>query len=198
MFQKAVAFAVKAHEGAVRKGTNIPYITHPLETSVIVSTITMDEEMMTAAVLHDVMEDAGITYEVLAKEFGSRVAGFVREETEDKSQSWIERKTATLRRLESAERELKILTLGDKLSNIRSTARDYLAIGDKIWQRFRVKEKAFHAWYYTGMIECFKELRDYGVYAEYRSLCSLVFENSRFGEVISQEQIHKISKLSVK
>ena len=49
MIGEAAAFADKAHKGAFRKGTEIPYITHPMETAVIVSAFTDDEEIIAAA-----------------------------------------------------------------------------------------------------------------------------------------------------
>lgn len=175
MVEKAVAFAQKAHEGAFRKGTRVPYIVHPLETAVIVSLITEDEELICAALLHDVVEDGGVTETELETEFGHRVAGLVMEETEDKTKSWKERKQATLDHLEHASRECKILVLGDKLSNLRTTARDYLALGDEIWLRFNEKRKSEHAWYYKGVAKRLSELREYPVYEEYVKLCRLVF-----------------------
>lgn len=119
MVEKAVAFAIKSHEGTFRKGTKIPYIVHPLETAVIVALMVTDEEMICAALLHDVVEDTGVTEAELKEEFGSRVAELVMEETEDKTKCWKERKSATLEHLEQASRESKILVLADKLSNLR-------------------------------------------------------------------------------
>ena len=104
MIGEAAAFADKAHKGAFRKGTKIPYITHPMETAVIVSAFTDDEEIIAAALLHDVMEDAGVTREELEDAFGSRVADLVVDESEDKSRSWQERKTRTVRHLCTASR----------------------------------------------------------------------------------------------
>lgn len=188
MIEEAVAFATKAHSGAVRKGTSIPYITHPLEAAVIVSTITEDEEMIAAALLHDVIEDAGITREELAKEFGKRVAGLVWEESEDKSKSWLQRKAATIEHLQSAGREVKIITLGDKLSNMRCTARDYLAIGDRIWQRFNETRKSLHKWYYESVAHELRELAEYPSYQEYVNLCRLVFGDMK--EDLDKETEH--------
>ena len=74
MVRKAALFAAKAHEGAVRKGSNIPYITHPMETAVIVSMMTDDKEVIAAALLHDVIEDAGVSEDELREQFGDRVA----------------------------------------------------------------------------------------------------------------------------
>ncbi len=95
MVQKAAIFASQAHEGKVRKGTKIPYIIHPLETAAIVSGLTGDEAVICAALLHDVIEDTQVTYEELLEQFGNRVAGLVRFESEDKSKSWQERKAET-------------------------------------------------------------------------------------------------------
>lgn len=173
--KKAVAFAEAAHRGAVRKGTNIPFITHPLDTAVIVASLTEDKELIAAAVLHDVVEDAGVKEGELREIFGDRVTGLVMAETEDKTKSWAERKAATLDHLLHASREEKILVLGDKLSNIRSTARDYMLLGEVFWNRFNEKRKERHQWYYEGVAERLKELADYPQYQEYQRLCRLVF-----------------------
>jgi len=178
MVEKAVAFASKCHEGTCRKGTDIPYIVHPLETAVIASLMTSDQELICAALLHDVIEDAGVTKSKLEKEFGGRVAQLVMEETEDKTKSWKERKSATLKHLEQATEEIKILVLADKLSNLRTTARDYLLMGDEIWQRFNEKDKAQHAWYYLNIARLLSELEKFGAYQEYKTLCEYVFGKS--------------------
>lgn len=81
MIREAAEFAEKAHRGAVRKGSDIPYITHPLETAVITSMMSDDDELIAAALLHDTMEDAGVSYEELKKHFGSHVADLVAEES---------------------------------------------------------------------------------------------------------------------
>ena len=132
MIKEAAEFADRAHQGVFRKGTEIPYITHPMETAAIVTAFTDEPEMIAAALLHDVIEDAGVTREELEEKFGPRVAFLVDGESEDKSKSWVERKGATVERLKTATRDEKILALADKLSNIRSTARDYLVLGDEV------------------------------------------------------------------
>jgi myo-inositol-1(or 4)-monophosphatase len=140
--------------------------------------MTSDQEIICAALLHDVIEDAGVTKLQLEKEFGSRVAQLVMEETEDKTKSWKERKAATLEHLKHASMEIKILVLADKLSNLRTTARDYLLMGDEIWQRFNEKDKSQHAWYYLGIARLLSDLEKFGAYQEYKALCDSVFGNS--------------------
>ncbi len=175
MVQKAAEFAAKAHEGTLRKGSNMPYIVHPKEVAAIVAVMNGDQEEIAAAYLHDVIEDAGITYGQLLEAFGRRVADLVLAESEDKSKSWIERKQATVERLRTATREEKRITFADKLSNLRSTAEDYLAMGDVVWQKFRQKEKAMHAWYYRSVFESFDDFREFPFYREYEMLLKMVF-----------------------
>ena len=74
---QAVIFAAQAHDGAARKGSEIPYIVHPMEVVAIASTMTDDPQVLAAAALHDVMEDCGVTFETLSERFGVRVARLV-------------------------------------------------------------------------------------------------------------------------
>ena len=78
----AIAFAAKCHEGQLRKGTEVPYIVHPMEACAIAATLTSDPEVLSAAVLHDVLEDAGIGERELRERFGARVAALVQAESE--------------------------------------------------------------------------------------------------------------------
>ena len=64
---QAVIFAAQAHDGAARKGSEIPYIVHPMEVVAIASTMTDDPQVLAAAALHDVMEDCGVTFETLSE-----------------------------------------------------------------------------------------------------------------------------------
>lgn len=177
MIRKAAEFAAKVHEGKVRKGTRIPYVAHPYEAAVIVSGITKDPEVISAALLHDVIEDTDVTYEELRKEFGKRIADLVLAESEDKSKTWKERKGATIERLKTAGREEKIICLGDKLSNLRSTAADRMRKGDEIWEKFRVTDKKEHEWYYRGVFEQLSELQGELAYKEAVRLLDEIFND---------------------
>lgn len=77
MRDKAIEFATKAHGDQVRKYCGSPYITHPIAVSKIVETVDHTEEMLAAAVLHDVVEDTPVTIEEVAEEFGETVAELV-------------------------------------------------------------------------------------------------------------------------
>lgn len=175
MINKAIIFATNAHAGQYRKATKTPYILHPLECSVIVSQMSLDEEMIAAALLHDTVEDCGVSIETIREEFGDRVAAFVSAESEDKTKTWMERKQATVEHLQTASEEECIVVLGDKLSNIRSLKRDYQICGEELWQRFNQKDKAKIGWYYRSVGEAMQCLGKYKEYQEYISLVEEVF-----------------------
>ena len=174
MVEKAYIIAREAHKDQKRKSGE-PYIIHPLCVAIILADLELDKESIIAGILHDVVEDAGVTREQLEEAFGDRVSALVMAETEDKSRSWLERKTATIEHLRYASREEKILVLGDKLSNIRSTAKDYLLEGERFWDRFNEKRKESHCMYYEGVGKELEELKGYPAYQEYIQLCQLVF-----------------------
>ena len=156
---KAVRFAAEKHSGSPRKGSEVPYIVHPMEAAAIVAGITGDQELIAAALLHDTLEDTGTTYEELAEAFGKRVADLVAGESEDKQagkpakETWKDRKQKTIDELKEAGYESKLLVLADKLSNIRAMERDLEEKGDKLWDRFNQKDPRMHAWYYGSIAE---------------------------------------------
>ena len=84
LVSEAIAFAVKAHDGMRRKKSTDPYILHPMEAAVIVGSMTDDQNLIAAAALHDVVEDAGVDINEIEEKFGKRVRELVASETEDK------------------------------------------------------------------------------------------------------------------
>lgn len=107
ILDKAVSFACCAHAGAFRKGTDIPYIVHPVEVMKIVCGLTSDEEVRAAAVLHDTLEDTPATKAQLIAEFGERVAALVCSESEDKREGTPEKQTWRVRKEETVAEQLR-------------------------------------------------------------------------------------------
>lgn len=176
MINKAIAFANIVHEKGKRKGTNIPYILHPMEVAIIVSSMKYDENLICAAILHDTIEDVYVSYETIKDMFNKRVADIVKAESEDKSKSWKERKKHTIDHLrEEKDEDIKIVALADKLSNIKSMYKDEKVLGDKLWERFNEKDKSEQGWYYKGMVDSLSSLQKYDEYKEFKQLVYKVF-----------------------
>ena len=84
LVSEALIFAAGAHDKMRRKKSDAPYILHPMEAAVIVGSMTDDQSLIAAAVLHDVVEDAGVSIEEVGEKFGARVRELVGSETENK------------------------------------------------------------------------------------------------------------------
>ena len=184
LLDRAIVFAAMKHAGTNRKGTTIPYVTHVIEAMEIVSRMTEDEEIRAAAVLHDTLEDTKTTKKELEENFGQRVADLVKAESENKregqpeEETWRTRKEETIQHLQKAPTEIRMIALGDKLSNIRAMHRDHAAIGDKLWERFNQKDPEEHAYYYCSLRDVFgadETIRETPEYREYAALCEDLF-----------------------
>lgn len=183
LLDRAIKFAVDAHAGTERRGKGFPYIAHPLEAMSIVATMTSDQELLSAAALHDTVEDTDVDIEKIRQEFGDRVASLVEAESDtfvdnmDEASSWRMRKQAAIDRLAKASLEAKIVALGDKLSNMRAIAADYRAQGDSLWNRFHAPGgKVDHEWHYRGLAKSLEALKDYDAYKEFKKLIDDVFK----------------------
>ena len=177
-FDKAVKFAVEAHQGTERRGKGYPYIIHPMEAASIVATITNDQEMLAAAVLHDTVEDTDVTIEQIRDLFGDRVAELVQHETAPLhgNLTWREKKAVQIKQLVDAPYDCKVVALGDKLSNMRGIAWDYRKMGDEVWKLFHAPNgKTDVEWYYRSLGRALSELSDTLAYQEFVDLLEEVF-----------------------
>lgn len=182
LLDKALHFAINAHANTERRGKGFPYIIHPMEAVEIVSTITSDQELLAAAALHDTVEDTDVTVEQLRAEFGNRIAKIVEYESDkftngiNERTSWHDRKEAAIKRIASAPYDVKIVAMGDKLSNMRAIARDYEKVGDELWKIFHAPNgKPDHEWHYRGLAASLFDLADTTAYKEFISLIEKTF-----------------------
>jgi len=134
-------FATAAHAavGQLRKYTNEPYIVHPVEVMTIVRSVPHDENMLAAALLHDVLEDTAVTGDLLTHEFGDDVAALVRQVTdvsrpEDGNRRL--RKEMDRQHVSRARPRAKTIKLADLISNSRTIV-EY----DPGFARIYMKEK---------------------------------------------------------
>lgn len=184
LLQKAYAYAAAAHAGHERKGTGIPYFTHLITTLNYAMQLTQDREILAAAVLHDTVEDTQITLQDIEKEFGSRIAGFVEAETENKRtelpahETWEIRKQENIKHLQMAPYEVKIIVLSDKTANAESMVREWRKNGDAMWEKFNQKDKRKHAWYYRSCQKAMSELNDTSVMEIYQAYLDELFGES--------------------
>ena len=161
IYAEALSYAARAHLGQVRKGTLVPYITHPVAVSELVVRHGGDEEQAAAALLHDVVEDCGSQHLVVIRDrFGERVAAVVEGCTDGVKgpdglkPAWRERKEAYLRHLSEAGEDVLIVSACDKLHNARCIVADAEA-GEDVFARFNARREGT-MWYYGALADTFR------------------------------------------
>jgi GTP diphosphokinase / guanosine-3',5'-bis(diphosphate) 3'-diphosphatase len=119
----AARFAAERHAAQRRKGrTAEPYVNHLLEVAELLARLTdeLDTNLIVAALLHDTIEDVGVTREELAQRFGDDVASLVAEVTDDKSLPKEIRKALQIEHAPEKSSRAQALSAADKIANVRS------------------------------------------------------------------------------
>ena len=153
LIDAALIFAARAHRSQTRKATDIPYIVHPVAVMLLLQDAgESDPVLLAAALLHDTIEDAGVSAAVLAERFGPRVAAIVEgcSEPDHQDAAWEARKQHTVAYLRTAPRDIQLVAAADKLHNLRSMLVDQAELGDRLWARFNRGRSAIE-WYYRSI-----------------------------------------------
>ena len=165
-YDAAIRMAREVHDGAVRKGTTIPYLAHVIGVSSLVLDFGGDEDLAIAGLLHDAVEDGGPTAEAdIRGAFGERVvqtvldcsdataASKARAETDaEKRADWLRRKLAYMAHLKSASADALHVSSCDKLHNARAIVDDLRVHGDALFGRFTAGREGTLR-YYASMSE---------------------------------------------
>ena len=169
----AFAFAAKHHDRQVRKGTKLPYLTHPANVAVILTRYGCDNDTVVAGILHDVIEDCvrdGYTRAMLEQRIGDKfgpdildtVLGvtYRRHDDEGVELSAEERKSDYLDRLSEANEKARWVCAADKVHNASSIIADLRRTIDPetVWNRFGGGKASTAGWYR----QVFERLREVG------------------------------------
>jgi (p)ppGpp synthase/HD superfamily hydrolase len=158
----AFAFAAKHHDRQVRKGTKLPYLTHPANVAVILTRYNRDEDDVVAGILHDVVEDCvrdGYSEETLRQRIGEKFGDSVlrtvlqvthrRLDDDGVELSSPQKKSDYLERLAEADKPALWVCAADKIHNVRSILSDLQRTVDSqaIWSRFSGGREGTVRWY---------------------------------------------------
>jgi (p)ppGpp synthase/HD superfamily hydrolase len=169
----ALAFAAKHHDRQVRKGTKLPYLTHPANVAVILTRYGCDNDTVVAGILHDVIEDSvrdGYTREMLEQRLGDKFGAKVLEtvlavtyrrlDDDGVELSGEDRKADYLERLKDAGNEARWVCAADKIHNASSIVSDLRRTVDPetVWNRFDAGKSGTGRWYR----QVYDRLRDVG------------------------------------
>ena len=161
---QAFLMASELHRDQIRKGSDVPYLSHLMGVAYFVLDNGGSENQAIAALLHDAVEDQGgeSTLVKIRETFGEEVADFVLQLSDsvgDPKPPWRERKVNYLARMATASDEVIEILLADKVCNVMSVTRDYLRMGDELWLLF-VGRKSGSMWYYREIYEVLSNRTD--------------------------------------
>jgi len=137
--ERALRVAHEAHAGQTRKGGGLPYVLHPIHVALILAGCNASEDVIVAALLHDVVEDCeDWDLDRMQAEFGARVRSILDEVTENKDLAWEERKQAAIDHVPHLSPEALLVKAADKLHNLSSLLADLRAADDPddVWRPF--------------------------------------------------------------
>jgi (p)ppGpp synthase/HD superfamily hydrolase len=165
-FRDALVWAAELHEDQNRKGGTVPYVAHLLGVVAIVLEHGGSEDTAIAALLHDALEDQAhkISEGEIRARFGEAVERIViecsdgtPEEQQDRSHDrWYARKKKYIADIAHKSDGALMVSMADKLHNVRSMLEDYRAQGDSLWSRFTTGREG-NLWYYATMVEAYEK-----------------------------------------
>lgn len=138
--EQALRVAIDAHAGQMRRAVEpTPYVVHPLHVALILARWGLDDDVLVAGLLHDVVEDSpDWPLERIEAQFGHHVARLVAELTEDKTKTWDERKRAGVDKVAHMSPLAATIKAADKLHNLQSLVFELRTQpADEVWSRFR-------------------------------------------------------------
>lgn len=168
-FVEALQWATWAHQGQIRKGSLTPYISHPMAVAGLVMEHGCNEDQVIAALMHDLVEDQGgmDTLLQIKHRFGACVADIVDGCSDDAplrgeaKKPWRERKERYLDHLTHASPGILLVSLADKVHNLRTIVTDLREQGEVAWERFTAKKEG-SVWYYEQLFSIFSQACERG------------------------------------
>jgi (p)ppGpp synthase/HD superfamily hydrolase len=163
-YEAALILTARAHRHQNRKGSDIPYIVHPVHVSLILLRYGFAEDVVIAGLLHDVVEDQPVPLSDIEAQFGPEVAQMVASVTEQKQENgrerrWEDRKREALDELSRASTETLAIKAADALHNTRVLAFDLRRMGPSLWSYF-TRGPQGSLWYYRSLAEIVRKHLD--------------------------------------
>ena len=149
---ETINWVSELHDNQYRKGTYIPYISHPFGVmTLLLKNGIIDEEILKVALLHDTLEDTDIDESEIVDVFGLDIRDFVAFLSEDKSKSWDQRKNHTINHIDDMPIQSKLVLLADKVNNLEMMKTE-IDDGGIDWNKCN-KGYKHQEWYYRRVIE---------------------------------------------
>ncbi len=163
----ATALALHAHEGQTRKESSVPYIVHPVKVAIILSRYGFDDVVISAGLVHDVVEDTSVSLEEVSLALGEGVAVLVDAVSHnDNAPSWREKKEAYIESVRAGSVEAKAIATADKIANAQSFIDMYEKEGSEAWRYFNAGREQ-KLWFEHAMLAMLQQSWEHPLVNEY-------------------------------
>ncbi len=157
--REALRFAARKHHGQLRiahADGPMPFIVHPFSVALLVAEDGAHDDVVTAALLHDTIEDTATTREELANAFNEQIALLVDAVSECKERDgrvldWEERKRDYLMRIEASSVDAVVIVVADKIDNIESRIEEYEREGEAFFAHWS-QSNDLHLWFHGEVL----------------------------------------------
>ncbi len=173
LVEKALRIMLVAHGQQKRKTDGSLYVIHPMMVAAKLAKLEFPDEVVAAAMIHDVLEDTDYPEQKLRQELGDKVVDIILPLSEDKSLEWEDRKQKYIEAVKNASPETKAVSIADKIHNLENIIVTHQTMGADIWTKFnRGKDKKM--WFEQEMLKAFKSSWHHPMIAEYEKLIEQV------------------------
>jgi (p)ppGpp synthase/HD superfamily hydrolase len=153
--EQAAQIALRAHAGQVRKNDGSPYVVHPYMVALLLTSYDFPEQVIVAGLVHDVLEDTGVSVDELTTALGPEVVALVQEVSEQKELPWEERKKRYIQVLQAASPDTKAVSIADKIHNAQSMLHTYEVEGPKLWHMFN-RGRTEQLWFMHALLDAYR------------------------------------------
>ncbi len=167
--------ATSSHRNQTRKESDLPYISHPAMVALKLQKYDFDEEIIAAALVHDVLEDTDYSPEMFRTQLGEEVWKIVTAVTNETGMTWEEKKRAYIESVRMAGIGAKAVALADKVHNAESLLVAYSDQGTEVWKYFKAG-RDMKLWFEDAMYAMYKETWDHPLVEEYGELVKKLHE----------------------
>ena len=169
VIEQATKIAIEAHKTQVRKHDGSPYIVHPCMVALKVAKYGFDDEVIAAALTHDVLEDSDISEKELRDALGDSVVDIVKTVTYPKNLEWREKRVAYIQSVCEGSVGAKAVSVADKIHNLESLLETYEKEGPSLWKKFN-RGREDKLWSEETLLYKLKEVWQHPLLDEYEHL----------------------------
>jgi (p)ppGpp synthase/HD superfamily hydrolase len=159
LLERAISFAADKHKNQFRKEGGLLYISHLFSVALILKKYKYEDDVIAAGLLHDTLEDTGVTREEIKNEFGENILNIIISVTDDLALSWKDKKLKYIKAVSESSEHAVAVALADKIHNMQCTIFNLENMEKEIfWSKFSASRED-KLWFEEECLFMFKKVK---------------------------------------